>query len=507
MKPGVQTPAVMIVLFAATGLAQRGTSEWVTAGFDAQRSSWVRTDGKISPETMQKPGFTLYWKKRMDNTARGQNNIMPPALLDFYIGYRGFRALGFFGGSADRVIAVDTEIARTEWEKTIGGGSPPAPTSGCPGGLTAAVTRPTTPFYPPAPLARGGTGRGTPAKSGVGEPYEGAVTLKQVRPQQPRPAAPAPKPTAAQAAAAALNNPFAPRIQYAVALSGDGKLHRLWVSNGNEPDAAIPFLPANANAQGLVVYDEIAYAATAPGCPDVPSGVWALDLQTNEVKSWRSPGKGIAGTAGQASGPDGTIYVSGGNGELTALAAKTLQPLGKYAAGVELASSPVVFSYRNKDLIAVAAVDGKVHLVDTADLSRPVAVSAALAEKGFAPGALTSWQDAAGTRWILLPAAQGIAALKIVERNGALALQRGWEATGMVNPLPPVVVNGVVFAVSRSTPSVLLALDSLSGNVLWNSGKTITSVVHTGGLAAGGGRVYVSGFDGTQYAFGFPIEH
>ena len=40
-----------------------------------------------------------------------------------------------------------------------------------------------------------------------------------------------------------------------------------------------------------------------------------------------------------------------------------------------------------------------------------------------------------------------------------------------------------------------------------NSGSTITSFVHSGGLAAGGGRVYVGGHDGTQYAFGFPMEH
>jgi hypothetical protein len=32
-------------------------------------------------------------------------------------------------------------------------------------------------------------------------------------------------------------------------------------------------------------------------------------------------------------------------------------------------------------------------------------------------------------------------------------------------------------------------------------------MVRTGGLAAGGGRVYVGGHDGTQYAFGFPMEH
>jgi outer membrane protein assembly factor BamB len=88
-----------------------------------------------------------------------------------------------------------------------------------------------------------------------------------------------------------------------------------------------------------------------------------------------------------------------------------------------------------------------------------------------------------------------------------------------------MLVNGVVFALSsgeyrpgdskvtaaqrvrQSTPAVLYALDALTGKELWNSGKTITSFVHSGGLAAGGSRVYIGAYDGTQYAFGFPIEH
>ena len=41
-------------------------------------------------------------------------------------------------------------------------------------------------------------------------------------------------------------------MQYAVALGGDGKLHLMWVSNGNETEAGIPFVPPNANAMGLV---------------------------------------------------------------------------------------------------------------------------------------------------------------------------------------------------------------------------------------------------------------
>jgi hypothetical protein len=74
--------------------AQRGSQDWMTIGADAQRSSWVRSDPKIFLEAMQKGGFALLWKMKLKNESRQLNTITPPALIDFYISYRGFRTLG-----------------------------------------------------------------------------------------------------------------------------------------------------------------------------------------------------------------------------------------------------------------------------------------------------------------------------------------------------------------------------------------------------------------------------
>ena len=41
-----------------------------SAGSDPQRTSWVRTDAKISKDSLQKPGFQLLWKAKMDNQPR-----------------------------------------------------------------------------------------------------------------------------------------------------------------------------------------------------------------------------------------------------------------------------------------------------------------------------------------------------------------------------------------------------------------------------------------------------
>jgi outer membrane protein assembly factor BamB len=117
-----------------------------------------------------------------------------------------------------------------------------------------------------------------------------------------------------------------------------------------------------------------------------------------------------------------------------------------------------------------------------------------------------------------------IAAWKVAGVNGALSLQPGWVSRDLTSPLTPMILNGVVFAVSsgefrandpkiaaaqraqRSSPAVLYALDAATGKELWNSGKTITSFAR-GGLSGGGSQVYLGTYDSTLYAFGFPIEH
>jgi len=528
--------ALMVMLNAL--YAQRGV-DWMTVGNDAQRSSWVRRDAKISPETMRNPGFELVWKVKLKNEARQLSSLTPPVLFDFYISYRGFRSLGFLGGSSGSVTGLDIDLARIEWEKTFPSTSSGAASIQCPGGMTSSVTRPTVAAYPATGSL--GFGRGTPAASGVGEPFEGAVTLKE---REARMAAPAPPPpTSPSRRTAPPSNPFAPTVQYVHAITADGKFHSIYVSNGDEPDPPVDFLPPNANARGLIVFDKTAYVATVNGCGGVENSVWALNLESRKVANWKAP-SGVVGSTGFAVGPEGTLYVAAGNGELVALEPGTLTVKGSYKGGKEFTASPVVFEYKDRDLIAVTTSDGQMQLLDTGALGgQPLATTPAFSSANFVTGSLASWQDSAGTRWVLAPAGGAVAAgagftasngevkngaivaFKVVEQNGSFSLQPGWVSRDMISPLPPAIVNGVVFALAsgeyrssdarltaaqraqRSSNAVLYALDAATGKELWNSGSAMTSFVHSGGLAAGGGRVYVGGHDGTQYAFGFPMEH
>ena len=194
---------------------------------------------------------------------------------------------------------------------------------------------------------------------------------------------------------------------------------------------------------------------------------------------------------------------------IVALEPKTLKLKGSATVpDADFTSSPLVFQWKDKDVVMTAG-RGKVCLFDSTALqSGPIATSPAPATGKLNAAALASWQDAAGTRWVALPCARGIVTYRIAEQDGQVAFQRAWTSRDIAAPLAPVVVNGVLFAASigtRALPSVLYAIDAATGKDLWNSGRTITSTVR-GGLSAGQGNVYVPGADSTLYAFGFNIE-
>ncbi|HEY1213527.1 MAG TPA: PQQ-binding-like beta-propeller repeat protein, partial [Bryobacteraceae bacterium] len=96
-------------------------------------------------------------------------------------------------------------------------------------------------------------------------------------------------------------------------------------------------------------------------------------------------------------------------------------------------------------------------------------------------------------------------------------------------PEPPVVANGVVFAISsgeftrqlkdsgalytaaeriaRTTGNATLyAFDARTGKELFSSGKTMPSFTHFGAVAVSDGRVFATTHDSTLYAFGTKEE-
>jgi outer membrane protein assembly factor BamB len=536
----------------------RGGVEWTTGGYDAQRTASIKNDPRISVQTMQKPGefgaFKFLWKLKLEYEPKAATALTPPILLDRIIGFRGFKSIAFVGTQSETVHAIDIDFGTPLWKYHINYSASPPPvlnvTNECPGGLVTSLSRP-TPVAAAAPAAGGGGfGRGGRSGGGVGEPGRGAVTLATAGQQQRGGGAGGPGGRAGAAgaapgsAAAAAGNapgglppgargaggggggfgggPFVPGNDAAYVVGSDGFLHALNVQNGIDLMPPTLFIPANTRAAGLLIAtapesNPVAYAATTHGCGSQPDGVWAMELgsEKKDVVAFQPKDANIAGSAGFTLGRDGTVYLTTTSGsssmsnQLIALEPKTLkQKASATVAGANFNSSPLVFALKDKEIVA-ATGSGKVYLFDsTALASGPIATAAVAGSEKFDGGALATWEDAQSTRWIAVSSSRGIVAFKVAGDTGKLALQPGWTSRDIATPLPPLVVNGVLFAAASGTkavPAVLYAIDASNGKELWSSLKTITTSVR-GGLSAGQGNVYVPGADSTLYAFGFGIE-
>jgi outer membrane protein assembly factor BamB len=503
-------------------------ADWLTHSGDPQRTGWQQAETTITKDNVK--DFQLLWKLTLpDNEQKALHSLMEPLIIARVITNHGFKEVALVGGSSDNIYSVDADLGKILWKKHFQYSSEtPQPTTSfwlCPGGLTA------TPVVPPLPIARAGSPSGR----------------------------------------------FGPRGIYI--LSSDGQLHQLNLTNGEDLAPPAKFVPPNGKPYSLNVVDNVIYTATGQHCGGNPNGVYALDLTDMKVSNWSSNGGGLWGLAGPAVGTDGTIYSEVGDGNwdpakgiysdtFVALEPKTLKLKDWYTPtnrewmtkrDLDLNDTPVVFPYKGRDLLAGSGKEGRLYLLDSKSLGgenhrTPLFRTQLISNEDvdFAGrgtwGSLASWQDASGTRWVLAPVwgplhpdmkfpitngdtPQGsIVAFKVEESNGKTVLTPAWVSRNLVIPAPPVIANGVVFALSSgeyvrqanenqgglfspeqraqlSTHAILYALDAATGKELYSSGDAITSFTHFAGMAVANGRVYFSTFDNTLYSFGFPIEH
>jgi len=490
----------------AASYAQGGRAGWPTTGGDAQRTSWVRTDARISKDAIEKGAFRLLWKAKLDNQSTELESLTQPLLLPNIISYKGFKALAFTGGSADNVYALDYDLNKIFWKvhlASAAASAKPTRTPACPVALTT-ITRATP--LPAPPVGTGGErGRGgPPGAPGAGRGGGGGGRGGD-------------------------SNIYA--------ISSAGVLHTLNPQTGEDFAPPIKFLPPNARAAGAVLIDRTVYVATTGNCGGAPNGVWAVDLASDEkaVARWETP-SAIAGTAGPAFGADGTVYVATGEGDpsysnaVVALDPRTLKVKDAFIAESPFVSSPIVIHGASGDLVTAANKDGRIYLLAAASLGGPDRKTPLARSAGDAHGAgdagvsLATWESSDGTRWILMSSG-AVRAFRIGGSNSAPSIETAWTTRDLAAPLTPLVVNGVVFALAdgeyrsadaamtardrakRSKPAVLYALDAVTGKELWTSGSTITSFVHAVAPSGGDGQVYVVTYDGTVYAFGVPLEH
>ena len=558
------------VLIAGAGvLAQvgRGWSDWPTPYADAQRTSWLRTDQNISVESISKPGFQLQWTAKLGDgggptrltqgvTASGVTLFVPASLV---------------AGNANTLHMLDNDTGHIIWSRAFDAALPPA-TGACSGGFAAAPTRIVSGVAEPASgvaLPPAGRGNQQGYRSLLGEPGEGI-------PVEPRPAAGrggapgaapggAPRPGGPPGSGQGDGIPGAPnvvggrlgRAMVAYAVAGDGQLHVVGLQSGKDLQKPAPFLPANSRWSNPIAVGIRMYAATVGSCAGAPNAVYAIDLDAPDkpVVSYATNGGSVVGSVAFSS-DGGTLLAAIGSGAvkgdgkanaIVALDPTTLRLKDWFThPTAEFVTGPTVFRQGARDVVAAATKDGRVILLDAASLgganhatpllmSQPVvAGQGSIAAEALAtwarPAAVTATRAGSEARSLLVPVAGrpssgratngairngAVVALRVAETNGKLTLETEWTSGDLIAPATPIIVNGVVFALSTgqpaktgrtTSPAVLYAYDGVTGKALWNSGTSMTAAASPGSYWSALSQVYVGTEDGSVHTFGFLDE-
>jgi outer membrane protein assembly factor BamB len=99
-------------------------------------------------------------------------------------------------------------------------------------------------------------------------------------------------------------------------------------------------------------------------------------------------------------------------------------------------------------------------------------------------------------------------AYKLEDQEGKMTLTPAWISRDLVNPAPPAIANGVVFALEGGhAHATLHALDAGTGKELYSSGDAIGTYTRLAGMSVGDGHVFFTTHDNTLYSFGIPLEH
>jgi hypothetical protein len=524
------------ITFAQPG---RGGAQWLTALADAQRTSWVRADDKISVAALSKPGFELQWTKKLDNRPRGAHGLTQGVTAS---GVTLFVPMSIVAGSSNNVYGIDNDLGYVVWQRHFEAALPAA-TAACAGGITSAATRIVRLDSPTAAGAAGfggGRGRGVVGyRSLLGEPGEGVPAEGRAagpgRAGDPSPApAPAgargtppgveqgaargaargaaPAPPAAAPSQAVERIPGSPRgeenaspyaflfrpsgVSYVV--SSDGMLHVLGLQSGKDLQRPAPFLPANAKWSAPVAVETTLYAATSGKCGGAPDGVWAIDLDSDAkpVVSWKTDGGGVVGAV--AFTTDGTLIAAIGAGQTTgdgkanaivALDPKTLQVKDWFSQpAAEFVTGPTIFRHNNKNIVAAATKDGRVLLLDAASLggsdhATPLLASKPLLGAGstISADAVATWQESTGTSWILLPVggrlAAGSAATNGPVSGGAVVALKLQDASGALSLEPGWVSHDLA---APATPLIVngVVFTLATGSPSTTAGRGTPAVLH-----------------------------
>lgn len=518
----VSSPRLLLVwcllVFSTAGLRSalgQAGPEWITSSADPARDAWQRGESKISPQTAK--DLKLLWKVKVPVKTMGMQSFREPLIVSEVKTAQGTRTLAILAGASNDIFAIDADKGSVVWQKKLKWAS------------------------------------SSPQEPGEGEGFICTNALS----------------------ATPVVSPHSAPVRRLYVLASDGYLHIMDPSSGEESDPPIQVLARPyGKPYGLNLVGNVIYTTTGQGCGGVHNALYAINLENRKVTESTPPQAGLWGVAGPAVGQDGTIYFEAGDGSYDAAAGKLASTLQAFTFSgdrltlkdyytpsnyiwltrrdLDMNVTPVVFPYNGRDVLVGSGKEGRYFLLDSkslggADHKTPLYRTPLISNKNVnfqtegTWGSLASWEQKDGTRWVLGPTGGevavpfptsygstphgGIIAFKLTEKGGKPELEPAWMSRDMVTAEPPVIVNGVVFALAageftgqandevgglfssedrirRSVPAKLYALDGTTGKELYSSGDVVTSFLHQAGPSVAGNKVIFGTFDGTIYCFG-----
>ncbi|HWW88092.1 MAG TPA: PQQ-binding-like beta-propeller repeat protein [Vicinamibacterales bacterium] len=512
---------VALLKVPASAADHATASEWLTWGYDQERTGWNRAETTLSRENVS--GLGLQWSTQL-STPPGEkiaSTLTAPLVVEGVTTSQGTRTLVFVVGSDDTVFAIDADNGKVVWQRRF------------PNALTPPQ---------PATWVCPNTQNSTP----VIDKRKAIIYLN----------------------------------------TSDGKLRGLSLSTGEERLTPTDFVTPFARNWSLNLIDDVIHSSTARGCGGAIANISAMDVSDparphlSRLNTSRGRPAGAWGRGGVARGPKG-VYAQTADGlydraagiygeTVLALAPKELRIIDSFTPAnwrdlnshdLDLGStSPIVFPFQGRTLVATIGKEAVLYLLDAnalggPDHSTPLYQSSRLGNDEAMMfsrgvwGSMATSVDAQGQRLLYLPmwgppsknappfkfrygdAPRGsVMAFQVSSDGGNVSLIPAWISHDIFAPDPPVVANGVVYAIQpgESTPPdsldgatwlqlakerlrklvtpkihlVLFAFDAQTGKQLYSSEETIPGWVHFSEPVVAAGKVFVVTWDARVYAFG-----
>lgn len=514
------------------GVAAAQNGNWLMSGGDVQRSGWNKDETILSKTNVK--GLKLLWKTKTDVYPHGLHTLMDPLVVQNVPTANGPKEMVYVLGVGDTLYAFDAKAGTIAWQHK----------------------------FEYAPLA--------PPK-----PPEGVPARVMQQPSDTRhynflnPGGSTDVPV--------IGEPDGNGVRPIFVIDGGGNLHTL--SDVTGEDIKQPIRAGATSKFALQLWhDSIIWAGRG--------GIFSAKISGPDYgKVYESKGFGGGGGLWGRRGPvitsDGTVWTTTGDGIYNPSNPNNLV-LGNSIVGFDMKddhwmvrdwftppnwdwlrrrdldpnNTPTVFNFHGKEYMAASGKECRLYLLDpknpggTADHHEPFVKTPYICNEAvdFASagswGAVSSWEDKDGTRWVLVPfwgpkhsqmkfpientpvtKEGGVAAFKLVEKNGKPEYEPVWVSRDMFRGEPPVIANGVVYTwgsgddtqqvwpdiglnfdstnrAALSNHVTVYALDAQTGKELWSSKDTISTFNHFTGITVANGKVYISSYDGNVYCFG-----